>query len=75
MAVRKIILHPDKFLRKKSKPVDRIGTEYIDKVIKDLVDSLNNTKGIALSACQIGYLLRIPDPFVSEGKIYSAGTS
>lgn len=63
MAVRKVIQAGNPILREKSKIVSDIGSEKIQEIIKDLVDSMRNNHSIGMAAPQTGKGLRI---FASE---------
>ena len=58
MSIKKIITVPNEILRKKSVTVEKIGKN--EKVlIKNLFDTMYNSKGIGLAAVQIGIPKRI----------------
>ena len=58
MSVKKIITVPDALLKKISKPIENIG-ENEKKLIKDLFETMYDSKGIGLAAVQVGILRRI----------------
>ena len=58
MGIKKIIKVPDEILRKISKPIEKIG-ENEKKLIKDLFDTMYESKGIGLAAIQIGIPKRV----------------
>ena len=58
MAVRKILVEPNEFLRKKSSPVERIDDE-IRGVMDDMLETMYAAPGIGLAAIQIGVPKRI----------------
>ncbi|OIO49290.1 MAG: peptide deformylase [Parcubacteria group bacterium CG1_02_41_12] len=53
----KIITHPNDILRKTSARVDDINA--VQKLCSDMVDTMEQEKGIGLSAVQVGDLVRI----------------
>jgi peptide deformylase len=58
MALRDIIILPDKRLRRVSAPVDRIGPE-IKRLVEDLFETMYHAPGIGLAAIQVGVPLRV----------------
>ena len=58
MAIRKILVEPNEFLRKKSSPVERIDDE-IRGVMDDMLETMYAAPGIGLAAIQIGVPKRI----------------
>ena len=58
MTVKTIITEPDKILRQKSKPVDKVGREE-QKLMDDMLDTMYHANGIGLAAIQIGIPKRI----------------
>ena len=58
MAVRKILVEPNEFLRKKSSPVERIDDE-IRGVMDDMLETMYAAPGIGLAAIQIGVPKRV----------------
>jgi peptide deformylase len=58
MALREIIVLPDKRLRLKSKPVSRINGD-IRKLVEDMFETMYQAPGIGLAAIQVGVPLRI----------------
>jgi len=56
--VLKILKYPDPILRKKSKKVEEINEE-IQKIFKDMIETLKNDQGLGLAAPQIGESKRI----------------
>tara|TARA_B100000579_G_scaffold401890_1_gene384685 strand:- start:4218 stop:4742 length:525 start_codon:yes stop_codon:yes gene_type:complete len=58
MTVKTIITEPDKILRQKSKPVDKVGREE-QKLMDDMLDTMYHANGIGLAAIQIGVPKRI----------------
>src|SRR6202451_1137133 len=58
MALRDIILLPDKRLRKVSKPVVKIDDE-IRALVADMFDTMYDAPGIGLAAIQVGVPLRV----------------
>jgi len=68
MAIRTIRTYGDELLRKKSKVVDEI-TPRILLLIKDMKETMYNSKGIGLAAPQVGILKRIIVIDVGNGPI------
>ncbi len=58
MAVRTIRVVPDAVLRKKAKKVSSIDTS-VQRLVKDMIDTLHEASGVGLAAPQIGVSLRI----------------
>ena len=58
MAVRKILVEPNEFLRKKSSPVEHIDDE-LRRVMDDMLETMYAAPGIGLAAIQIGVPKRI----------------
>jgi len=58
MSIRNIITVPDEMLKKISEPIEKIGINE-KKLIKDLFETMYNSKGIGLAAVQVGILKRI----------------
>ena len=58
MTVKTIITEPNKILRQKSKPVDKVGREE-QKLMDDMLDTMYHANGIGLAAIQIGVPKRI----------------
>tara|TARA_B100001123_G_C15246963_1_gene1001322 strand:+ start:1133 stop:1657 length:525 start_codon:yes stop_codon:yes gene_type:complete len=58
MAVKLILTEPNKILRQKSLPVQRVD-ENIKKIMDDMVDTMYAASGIGLAAIQIGIPKRI----------------
>ena len=58
MSIREIITVPDETLKKISDPIESIGVNE-KKLIKDLFETMYNSKGIGLAAVQIGVLKRV----------------
>ncbi len=58
MAVREILILPDKRLRKVSEPVKKIDAS-IRKLIEDMFDTMYDAPGIGLAAVQIGTMKRV----------------
>jgi peptide deformylase len=58
MAVKKILIEPNKLLRQVSKPVEKVGNE--ERVLMDdMLDTMYDAPGIGLAAVQIGTPKRI----------------
>ena len=58
MSIKNIITVPDEILKKISEPIEKIGVNE-KKLIKDLFETMYNSKGIGLAAVQVGILKRI----------------
>ena len=58
MTIRDIITVPDETLKKISEPIVNFGDNE-KKLIKDLFETMYNSKGIGLAAVQVGVLKRI----------------
>ena len=58
MTIKDIITVPDATLKKISEPIEKIGINE-KKLIKDLFETMYNSKGIGLAAVQVGVLKRI----------------
>tara|TARA_B100001250_G_scaffold356721_1_gene331985 strand:+ start:68 stop:592 length:525 start_codon:yes stop_codon:yes gene_type:complete len=58
MTIKTIITEPNKILRQKSLPVNRVGKEE-KKLMDDMLDTMYNANGIGLAAIQIGVPKRI----------------
>src|SRR6187551_1438234 len=58
MAIREIIVLPDKQLRLVSKPVETVNTE-IRKLADDMLETMYDAPGIGLAAIQIAQPLRL----------------
>ena len=58
MSIKNIIMVPDEILKKVSDPIEKVGTNE-KKLIRDLFETMYNSKGIGLAAVQIGILKRI----------------
>jgi len=68
MAMRTIRTNGDEILRKKSKVVDNINQRVL-LLIKDMKETMYNSKGIGLAAPQVGILKRIVVIDIGEGPI------
>lgn len=53
MAVLPIVLVPDPVLRRKAKPVERV-TKRIQRLVRDMADTMYDAKGVGLAAPQVG---------------------
>ena len=58
MAIKNIITEPNKILRQKSLPVNKIGKDE-KRLMDDMLETMYNAKGIGLAAIQIGVPKRI----------------
>ena len=53
MAVKKILIEPNKILRQVSQPVNEVNKE-IQKLLDDMLETMYSANGIGLAAIQIG---------------------
>ena len=53
MAVKKILIEPNKVLRQVSQPVNEVNKE-IQKLLDDMLETMYSANGIGLAAIQIG---------------------
>ena len=53
MAIKKILVEPNKLLRQVSQPVEKVNTE-IQKLMHDMLETMYSANGIGLAAIQIG---------------------
>ncbi len=69
MAIKNIIIEPNKILRQISQPVESVGREE-QKLMDDMLETMYSAKGIGLAAIQIGVPKRIiiMDIFKDEKK-------
>ena len=58
MALRQILTEPNKILRQKSLPVDKVDSE-IQKLMDDMLETMYAAPGIGLAAIQVGVPKRI----------------
>ena len=58
MSFRKILTEPDRILRKKSLPVDKVD-ENLQKLMDDMIETMYAAPGIGLAAIQIGIPKRV----------------
>ena len=58
MAIKTIIIEPNKILRQKALPVNNVGKEE-QRLMDDMLETMYNAKGIGLAAIQIGVSKRI----------------
>ena len=58
MAIKKIIIEPNKILRQKSLPVNKIGKDE-QRLMDDMLETMYDAKGIGLAAIQVGIPKRI----------------
>ena len=61
MAIKKIIIEPNKLLRQISQPVNEVNKE-IQSIMDDMLETMYSANGIGLAAIQIG----IPKKFDSH---------
>ena len=57
MALRKVRIHPDPILRKKSKDVE-VFDQKLHNLLDDMRDTMYNAGGVGLAAVQVGILRR-----------------
>ena len=69
MAIKTIITEPNKILRQKSLPVDKVGVEE-QRLMDDMLETMYDANGIGLAAIQIGVPKRIivMDIYKNDGK-------
>lgn len=65
MALRDILILPDKQLRLVSKPVDRIDSE-VERLVEDMFETMYHAPGIGLAAIQVGVPLRVVTMDISK---------
>jgi peptide deformylase len=58
MALRKILIEPNDFLRKKSLPVEKVDDE-LRQIMDDMLETMYAAPGIGLAAIQVGILKRV----------------
>jgi len=58
MAVLPIIVHPDPVLRRKAKRVSHVD-EPLNRLIDDMIETMNDASGVGLAAPQVGVSLKI----------------
>ena len=58
MAIRQILTEPNKLLRKKSLPVDKVD-EDLKKIMDDMLETMYAAPGIGLAAIQLGIPKRV----------------
>ena len=58
MTIRKILVEPDPFLRRKSKKVEKVDDD-VRSLINDMLETMYDAPGIGLAAIQIGVPKRI----------------
>ena len=58
MALREILTEPNKFLREKSLPVERVDDD-LQKLMDDMLETMYAAPGIGLAAVQVGVLKRV----------------
>lgn len=69
MAVRKIVRMGDPVLRRPASPVDpaQIGSDELNRLVVDMIDTLHDYGGIGLAAPQIGESIRLAIVEIPEG--------
>ena len=55
MAVKKILIEPNKILRQVSKPVNEVNIE-IQKILDDMLETMYSANGIGLAAIQLSLI-------------------
>ena len=70
MALRDIIILPDKRLRSVSKPVDKIGDD-VRTLVADMFETMYDAPGIGLAAIQVGVPLRLVTMDLSKREEHS----
>jgi len=58
MTIRKILVEPDPFLRRKSKKVEKVDDD-VRSLMNDMLETMHDAPGIGLAAIQIGVPKRI----------------
>jgi len=58
MSLREIIVYPDPVLRKKSAYVEEVSKE-ITQLMRDMVETMQASRGVGLAAVQVGVLKRV----------------
>ena len=58
MVLRKILIEPNKILREKSLPVDKVNEE-IQQLMDDMLETMYAAPGIGLAAIQVGIPKRV----------------
>jgi peptide deformylase len=58
MAIRKVLVYPDKRLREKARPVERVD-DSIRQLLDDLAETMYAEPGVGLAAPQVGVSLRV----------------
>lgn len=66
MAIREILIWPDKRLRERCLKVEEFG-EDLEPLVKDLIDTMYQKDGVGISAPQIGVPLNL---FVLSGELF-----
>jgi len=59
MAIREILIYPDKVLETVAKPVLDPSSDEIKALVQDMADSMYDAPGVGLAAPQIGVSLRV----------------
>ena len=72
MAILNIIKYGDPILRKKCKPVKKIGPDE-KKIFEDMVETMRSEKGIGLAACQVGINKQLLIAGVAESRLSGRG--
>lgn len=67
MALRDIVLYPDKVLEQECEPVEEVD-DSIRELVDDMIETMYDARGVGLAAPQIGILKRITviDPTAGE---------
>lgn len=66
MAVVPIVLYPDPVLKRPARPVDRFDAE-LERLVRDLADTMYDAPGVGLAAPQIGVEMRVAVVDVDPG--------
>jgi len=70
MAVRPIVLYPDPVLTRPAQPVERFDVD-LERLARDLADTMYDAPGIGLAAPQVGIELRIAVVDIAPGEAAS----
>ena len=67
MAIKKILVEPNKLLRKVSQPVKEVNKD-VQNIMDDMLETMYSAPGIGLAAVQIGVLKRVIVIDISKGE-------
>lgn len=59
MAVREVLRMGDARLLRKARPVDQFGTDDLNNVVRDMLDTMHHLNGAGLAAPQVGVDLQV----------------